>query len=35
MSYYCDVCDKIFNLNSKNKHFESNFYKEFDECRHI
>ena len=35
MSYYCDVCDKIIKLKSRNKHFKSTNHKEFDRCKHV
>ena len=35
MEYYSDLCDKFIKPKSKYKHFKSNTYEEFDECKHI
>ena len=35
MSYYCDICDKTINFESKNKHLKSFTHKELEKSFRI
>ena len=35
MDYYCEVCDKFVNFQTKYKHSKSNIDKEFDKCNNV
>ena len=35
MTHYCNICDEIIKLKSKNKHFKTIIHKELDKCKQI